>query len=93
VQTVVAGSPAAAAGIQAGGLEKEFTGIPFRPGGDLIVAIDGVPVETAEDVVRAITEGLLPGQTTRLSLLRDGEQVEVTVKLAERPATPPGSDR
>jgi len=59
----------------------------------LIVAIDGAPVETAEDVVRAITEGLLPGQTTRLSLLRDGEQVEVTVKLAERPATPPGSDR
>jgi 2-alkenal reductase len=93
VQTVVAGSPAAGAGIQAGGLEKEFTGIPFRAGGDLIVAIDGAPVETAEDVVRAITEGLLPGQTTRLSLLRDGKQVEVAVKLGERPETPPGSDR
>jgi 2-alkenal reductase len=93
VQTVVAGSPAAAAGLEAGGLEKEFTGIPFRPGGDLIVAIDATPVETAEDVVRAITEGLAPGQTTRLTLLRDGKRVEVTVKLAERPATPPGSDR
>jgi S1-C subfamily serine protease len=93
VQTVVAGSPAAGAGIQAGGLEKEFTGIRFRAGGDLIVAIDGAPVETAEDVVRAITEGLLPGQTTRLSLLRDGKRVEVTVKLGERPETPPGSDR
>ena len=93
VQTVVAGSPAADAGIQAGGLEKEFTGIPFRPGGDLIIAINGVPVETAEDVVRAITEGLLPGQTTRLTLLRDGKQVEVAVQLGERPATPPGSDR
>jgi S1-C subfamily serine protease len=43
--------------------------------------------------VRAITEGLLPGQTTRLSLLRDGKRVEVTVKLGERPETPPGSDR
>jgi 2-alkenal reductase len=93
VQTVIAASPAAAAGIQAGGAEKEFTGIPFRPGGDVIVAIDGVPVETAEDVVRAITEGHLPGQTTRLSLLRDGRRVEVTVKLGERPATQPGGDR
>jgi S1-C subfamily serine protease len=93
VQTVVAGSPAAGAGIQGGGTQKDFTGIPFRPGGDLIVAIDGTPVQTAEDVVRAITEGLLPGQTTRLTLIRDGERIEVTVELGQRPATPPGSDR
>ena len=93
VQTVVANSPASGAGIQGGGAEKDFTGIPFRPGGDLIVAIDGVPVQTAEDVVRAITEGLLPGQTTRLSIIRDGSRIEVRVKLGERPATPPGPDR
>jgi len=93
VQTVVAGSPAADAGIEGGGLEKDFTGIPFRPGGDLIVAIDGVPVQTAEDVVRAITEGLRPGETTRLSILRDAKRMVVTVELGERPATPPGSDR
>ena len=93
VQTVVDGSPADGAGIQAGGAEKDFTGIPFRPGGDLIVAIDGVPVETAEDVVRAIAEGLLPGQTTRLTVLRDGKRIEITVELGQRPETPPGSDR
>jgi 2-alkenal reductase len=93
VQTVVDGSPADGAGIQAGGAEKDFTGIPFRPGGDLIVAIDGVPVETAEDVVRAIAEGLLPGQTTNLTVLRDGKRIEVTVKLGQRPESPPGSDR
>jgi 2-alkenal reductase len=93
VQTVVADSPASEAGIHGGGAEKDFTGIPFRPGGDLIVAIDGVQVQSAEDVVRAITEGLLPGQTARLSLLRDGKRIEITVELGERPATPPGSDR
>ena len=93
VQTVVAGSPADEAGLQAGGVEQDFTGITFRPGGDLIVAIDGAPVETAEDVVRAIAEGLLPGQTTHLTILRDGKRVEVAVKLGERSETPPGSDR
>src|SRR3954454_23645122 len=31
-ETVAEGSPAGDAGIQAGDLEKEFTGIPFRPG-------------------------------------------------------------
>jgi 2-alkenal reductase len=93
VQTVVAGSPASKVGIQAGGSEKVFTGITFRPGGDLIVAIDGVPVQTAEDVVRAITEGLLPGQTTHLSILRGTKRMELAVQLGQRPATPPGSDR
>jgi S1-C subfamily serine protease len=93
VQTVVAGSPAADAGIRGGGVEREFTEIPFRPGGDVIVAIDGVPVQTAEDVVRAITEGPLPGETTRLTLLRGSKKIEVAVELGERPATPPGSDR
>jgi 2-alkenal reductase len=93
VQTVVAGSPASDAGLEGGGDEKDFTGIPFRPGGDVIVAIDGVQVQTAEDVVRAVTEGLHPGETTRLSLLRGSKRIEVTVELGERPATPPGSDR
>jgi S1-C subfamily serine protease len=93
VQTVVAGSPASEAGIQGGDEEKDFTGIPFRPGGDVIVAIDGAPVRTAEDVVRAVTEGLHPGETTRLSLLRGSKRIEITVELGERPSTPPGSDR
>jgi S1-C subfamily serine protease len=92
VQTVVDGSPADKAGLQAGGQQEEFTGIPFRPGGDLIVAIDGMPVRTAEDVVRAVTERLFPGQTTRLTVLRDGKRVPVDVVLGERPQTPPPGD-
>jgi 2-alkenal reductase len=89
VQTVVEGSPADDAHLHAGGEEKEYTGIRFRPGGDLIVAIDGRPVERAEDVVRAVTELLLPGQTTRLTVLRGKERLVVSVVLGERPANPP----
>jgi 2-alkenal reductase len=90
VQTVIEGSPADDAHLHAGGEEKEYTAIRFRPGGDLIVAIDGRPVERAEDVVRAVTELLFPGQTTRLTILRGKERLVVSVVLGERPANPPG---
>jgi 2-alkenal reductase len=93
VQTVVDGSPAASAGIRGGGSEKEFTGIPFRPGGDLIVAIDGAAVRTAEDVVRAVTERLFPGETAHLTIVRDTKRIGIDVVLGERPATPPSSGR
>jgi 2-alkenal reductase len=89
VQTVVKDSPAADAGLRGGGPAQEFTAIPFRPGGDLIVAINGRPVERAEDVVRVVTEQLFPGQTARLTILRGDERLVVSVVLGERPANPP----
>ena len=93
VQTVVGGGPAAKAGLHGGGREEDFRGIPFRGGGDLIVAIDGHRVTTAEDVVRAVTEQLFPGQTTRLTILRGRERLVISVVLGDRPVNPPGSDR
>jgi len=90
VQTVVEPSPAAKAGMRGGDSEQVYTGIHFRPGGDLIVAIDGRPVKTAEDVVRAVTERLLPGETAHLTVLRDGKKIDVAVVLGERPANPGG---
>jgi 2-alkenal reductase len=90
IQTVIDGSPASNAGLQAGGAEEEFTGIPFRPGGDLIIAINGTPVASAEDVVRVVAERLLPGQTARLTILRGDQKMAVQVVLGERPKDPPG---
>ncbi len=87
IDEVVDGSPAAKAGLQAGGGEKEFADIEFRPGGDIIVAIDGTEVETAEDVVRAVTERL-PGETARFTILRGDERRVVDVVLGERPPNP-----
>ena len=88
VQTVVADSPAERAGLRGGGAEREFAGIRIRPGGDLIVAIDGTTVQTAEDVVRVVTELLLPGQTTELTVFRGDERRVIRVVLGERPLTP-----
>ena len=93
VQTVVEGGPAEDAGLRGGTREEDFRGIAFRPGGDLIVAIDGRPVGSAEDVVRMVTEQLVPGQTIRLTILRGDERLVVPLRLGDRPANPPGPDR
>ena len=89
VQEVVDDSPADRAGLRGGSRERDFEGVPIMPGGDLIVAIDGTPVESAEDVVRAVTQRLLPGQRVELTILRGNLQRTVTIVLGERPTTPP----
>jgi 2-alkenal reductase len=89
IQEVVSGSPAADAGLRGGGEEEMVAGVPHRPGGDIVVSINGRPIADAEDLVRAITERFLPGETIRLGIFRGGERVTVDVELAERPATPP----
>jgi 2-alkenal reductase len=93
VQTVVDGGPADKAGLKGGTRLATFRGIQFRPGGDLIIAIGGHSVGSAEDVVRVVTEQLVPGQTVHLTLLRGNDRIDVSLLLGERPANPPGSDR
>ncbi len=87
VQSVVKGSPGEKSGLKAGGTTKEFGGVPIRVGGDIIVAIDGEPVTTSEDVVRAVTQRL-PGEVVMLTVVRGTKREEIKVKLGERPANP-----
>jgi serine protease Do len=79
VQDVTAGSPGARAGLR-----------PY----DLIVAVDGDPVQSNDALIREIASRA-PGTTARVELLRDGRAMDFTVKLAERPvrvqATPAAS--
>ena len=81
-----AGSAAAQAGLEAGPQRCVFEGQALRVGGDAIVAIDGVPVTNAEDVVRIVSERLLPGETVPFTVVRGGARRVVRVTLGERPA-------
>ena len=85
VDRVEAGTAAARAGLRAGDRTVRFAGEDVRIGGDVIVAIDGRAVATAGDVVRIVSEELEPGQVARFSIVRDGEQLELPVRLDERP--------
>jgi S1-C subfamily serine protease len=85
VQSVVPGSPADEAGIEAGEAEVTVGGEPFRAGGDLIVAVDGEPVVGVEDLIAAV-DAKQPGDEVELTLLRAGDERTVTVELGDRPA-------
>ena len=69
IQVVQDGTPAADAGIEAG---------------DLIVAADGAAIDGSTGLIAAIRD-LGPGDSTTLTLLRDGDPIDITVTLAERP--------
>ena len=53
-------------------------------GGDLVVAAGGEPVTDMAEVSRAVSSRAV-GDPLRLAVLRDGQRVELTVPLAERP--------
>jgi S1-C subfamily serine protease len=88
VTKVNAGTPGAEAGLQAGADNRQLLGAPFVAGGDVIVSIAGHPVESAEDVVRVVTEELSPGQSVPIVFFRGARRHQVRVKLAQRPPSP-----
>ncbi len=85
VQSVVPGSPADKAGIQAGDATVTVAGQRIRAGGDVITAVDGNPVSGMDDVIAAV-DAKHPGDSLQLTLLRGGDERTVSVELTDRPA-------
>ena len=81
------GSPGARAGLRGGQSTETFSGVTVTRGGDVIVAFDGRPVKSADDVVRFVSEKL-PGEVARLTIVRGGKQRIVKVRLGARPQAP-----
>jgi len=88
IEAVVPGSPAAKAGLRGGSELVRIEGADVRAGGDVVVAVNGAPVRSSEDLVRIISASLLPGQTVRLTIVRDGRRQAVPVTVGDRPANP-----
>ncbi len=82
VTDVTANSPAAAAGIRASGFNDT---IGVLPGGDLIIAINGRAVATPDDLISYLVFDAEVGQTITLTVIREGQQLEVPMTLGERP--------
>jgi len=76
VLRVTPGSGAAAAGIRGARIEDDGTIVP----GDIIVAVDGTPVDSVARLLARLDEHR-PGDTARVTVLRDGRMIDLSVAL------------
>jgi putative serine protease PepD len=87
IQTVTAGSGAAAAGLKAGDEQAVIAGQSFRMGGDVVVAADGKPVATIDEL-RDVIAAHRPGDKIELRIYRGDTKKTVTVTLGRQPTSP-----
>jgi S1-C subfamily serine protease len=82
---IIEGGPASKAGLQGVSQPVTVDGRQVEIGGDVITAIDGIPVNTFDDVLVYIALQTSPGQTVNLTILRDGKYQDIPVQLEPRP--------
>jgi len=84
VTSVTQGGPGEKAGLIAGtkdvGLQRGLLG-----GGDLIIAMDGQPIKSFDELIRYLINNKAPGDTVTLTVIRNGNQMDVTLELTKRP--------
>ncbi len=82
---IVRGGPAHRAGLQGGDRRVRLGNRILIVGGDVVLAADGKPVDTADGLIRIIREKR-PGELLNLEVYRSGlYRQEVLLKLDERP--------
>ncbi len=83
IQDVTVGSGADKAGLKAGKTAVVVQGESYQVGGDLIVAVDGKPVSTYEQLRDAVARHK-PGEKMKLEIYRNGSKKSVTATLGQR---------
>jgi S1-C subfamily serine protease len=82
VTCVTQGGPAEEAGIIGA---SSCDTVALEPGGDLIIAIDGTRVLEFNDLLTYLILKTEPGMEATLTVLRNGEEVEVPITIGARP--------
>jgi S1-C subfamily serine protease len=85
VQRVAEGSLAAHMGLRAGTLRAEIEGEPIVLGGDVILAIEGIRLTDVGAAlrIRSLLRSLSPGAEVDVTVLRDGQQIDLTTVPTE----------
>jgi S1-C subfamily serine protease len=79
------GSPAEKAGLRGGDQQIVVSSIPMLAGGDVVIAIDGERVNDFDDVVNYLASFTRVGDVVTMTVIRDGQEIDVAVTLEERP--------
>ena len=85
IGSVEPGSPAEKAGLTGGVEQVNVAGQPMLAGGDIVLAINGVTVNRFDDLINYLASQTGVGDVVTLTVLRGGQQTDVSIKLEERP--------
>ena len=85
IAQIYEGSPALRAGIRPATDEIILGNTRYLIGGDILTAIDGVPLTSWEDLDAYLQEKTEVGQMVTLDIIRDGQPIQVQVALGEAP--------
>jgi S1-C subfamily serine protease len=85
VSEVVQGQPAEKAGLRGGSESYAFYGQQVLIGGDIILSINEYELRDFDDLIAYLVRETSVGQEVLLSVLRDGERLEIPLTLGERP--------
>jgi S1-C subfamily serine protease len=85
ITDVAPGSPADRAGLRGGDRVVRIGGQTIKIGGDIIIAINGIPIKTIEEILTYLEEKTSPGDVVVFSVLRGTEILQIRVVLGERP--------
>ena len=84
VASVNEGAPAASV-LQGSERLTRVDGQLVPVGGDVIVAVEGQPIATTEDLASVLLSETRPGEQVNLTIVRDGQRMNVTTTVTERP--------
>jgi 2-alkenal reductase len=85
ISGVTSNGPADQAGLLGGTGTTRVRGVQVTTGGDIITAIDGTPIRDFDDMIAYLVNRTKVGQAVILTIIRDGKEMAVQVKLGERP--------
>ena len=89
VSEVVAGGPAAEAGIEGGDEKLTFQAGRYRVGGDVILDVDGQKIVGPDDLAKVVADRQ-PGDTVTVTVLRNGQRKDIELTLGKRPDSSSG---
>ena len=88
IMEVVSGGPAEAAGLQEGNRNVTIDGAELTVGGDIITAINDQKIRGISDVLLYLARDAEVGETVQITVIRDGERMEIPLTLQSREEAP-----